>query len=140
MALTAQRTAARISEGTRTARTLNQSLTPDPYLLQGGEALDEYVRQHRAHPPLRLIKPTPPAGTLRREAQRPPLPTIRVEGTLSRRQLDALKAWQRTPEPPRLTPEQAPQINDHKARRITWSLLVLWCVAWLGGAVWWALA
>ena len=99
----------RISEGTRTARTLNQSLTPDPYLLQVGNDLDEYIARHRARPPLRLIKrpadqPSPPERADKRPADETSPPVLLTE----------------------------------RERRITWVLLTAWCIGWLAFAVWWS--
>lgn len=118
------------SEGTLSARQINRApLTPDPYLL-------DTQAPRKAPPKLRLIKraePGPACGFGSCSV------TPECTGACRYRQADeALRSHygrlhtQRQDMPP--TPAQVN--TDHNGRRITWALLIAWCIGALGIAAW----
>lgn len=128
--ITMHRTTRRASEGTLSARQINRApLTPDPYLL-------DTQPQRKAPPKLRLIKhaePGPACGFGSCSV------TPECTGACRYRQADeALRSHyerlhtQRQDMPP--APAQAN--TDHNGRRITWALLIAWCIGALGIAAW----
>ena len=130
MTITMHRTARRASEGTLSARQINRApLTPDPYLL-------DTQPPRKAPPKLRLIKhaePGPACGFGSCSV------TPECTGACRYRQADeALRSHygrlhtQRQDMPP--TPAQVN--TDHNGRRITWALLIAWCIGALGIAAW----
>lgn len=135
MTTTMHRTTRRASEGTLSARQINRApLTPDPYLLSS--------QPRKAPAPLRLIKPAKPGpecgfGSC---SVTPECTT----GCSIRRADEALRSHygrlhtQRQDMPPTPAQSLAEELGriDHRYRRITWALLIAWCLAALSVGVW----
>lgn len=118
------------SEGTLSARQINRApLTPDPYLL-------DTQAPRKAPPKLRLIKhaePGPACGFGSCSV------TPECTGACRYRQADeALRGHYGRLHTQRQDMPPAPaQVNtDHNGRRITWALLIAWCLAALSVGVW----
>lgn len=117
------------SEGTLSARQINRAaLTPDPYLLSSPP--------RKAPAPLRLIKPAKPGpdcgfGSCSVTPECTSGCSIRQAEEALRGHYGRLHT-QRQDMPP--TPAQVS--SDHRGRRITWALLIAWCLAALCLGVW----